>query len=90
MLISILWSDFPFISLKRWVRTAGCSIMALVVLSEANPYEAMHAILRRTIYVVMPLSVVLVKYYPHLGVSFGRWSGQPSYTWRHNEQEHFG
>jgi O-antigen ligase len=80
MLLSILWSDFPFVSLKRWVRTAGTAVMALVVLSEAEPYEAMHAVLRRTMYLVIPFSMLLVKYYPRLGVGFGRWSGQPVYS----------
>ncbi|HEV7926175.1 MAG TPA: hypothetical protein VGR14_12510, partial [Verrucomicrobiae bacterium] len=40
MLVSILWSDFPYVSLKRWVKTAGTAVMALVVLSELEPYEA--------------------------------------------------
>jgi Ca2+/Na+ antiporter len=80
MLISILWSDFPFISLKRWIRTAGTAVMALVVLSEVEPYEAILAVLRRTLYLVIPFSVLLVKYYPPLGVIFGRWSGQASYA----------
>jgi len=79
MLVSILWSEFPFISLKRWVRTTGTAIMALLVLSEAEPYEAMHAVLRRVIYIVIPFSVLLVKYYPAIGVGFGRWSGEPLY-----------
>jgi O-antigen ligase len=90
MLISIFWSDFPFVSLKRWVRTAGTAIMALVVLSEAKPYEAIHALLRRTMYLVIPFSVVLVKYYPRLGVSFGRWSGQPLYTGVTNNKNTLG
>jgi O-antigen ligase len=79
MLVSILWSDYQFVSLKRWIRTAGTLIMALVVLSEAEPYEAIQAILRRTMYVVIPLSMVLVKYFPLLGVGFGQWSGLPFY-----------
>jgi exopolysaccharide production protein ExoQ len=80
MLVSILWSDFPFISFKRWVRTAGTAIMALVVLSEGEPYEAMIAVLRRTMYLVIPFSMLLVKYYPRLGVTFGRYNGQPMYS----------
>ncbi len=79
MLVSILWSDFPYVSLKRWVKTAGTAIMALVVLSEAEPYDAMLAVLRRTVYCVIPFSILLAKYYPSLGVSFGRASGVPTY-----------
>jgi len=79
MLVSILWSDFLYVSFKRWVRTAGTVIMALVVLSEAEPYEAMLAVLRRTMYCVIPFSILLAKYFPRLGVSFGRTSGMPMY-----------
>jgi len=80
MLVSILWSDYPFVSFKRWIRTAGTLIMALMVLTEASPYEAMQAIIRRVIYVVIPFSALLVKYFPRIGVAFGRWSGEPSYV----------
>jgi O-antigen ligase len=75
MLISIFWSEFPFVSLKRWIKTAGTVVMALVLLSESDPYEAIQQVLRRMAYVLIPLSLLLVKYYPHLGVVFGRWSG---------------
>jgi exopolysaccharide production protein ExoQ len=80
MLASVLWSDFQFVSLKRWVRTAGTAVVALVVLGEAEPYEAIHAILRRTVYVIIPFSALLVKYFPTVGILFGRWSGVPVYA----------
>ena len=80
MLVSIVWSDFPFVSLKRWIRTVGTVLMALVVLSEADPYEAIHAIIKRVVYVVIPFSFMLVKWYPVFGVVFGRWSGTPTYA----------
>jgi exopolysaccharide production protein ExoQ len=80
MLVSIIWSDYQFVSFKRWVRVVGTFIMALMVLTEAKPYEAMQAILRRIIYVVIPFSFLLVKYFPRLGVSFGRWSGDAFYA----------
>ena len=90
MLVSILWSDFVFVSFKRWIRTVGTMIMALVVLSESEPYEAMHSIIRRVLYIVIPLSAMLVKYYPGLGISFGRWSGQAMYTGATNNKNTLG
>jgi exopolysaccharide production protein ExoQ len=80
MLVSIVWSDFPFISFKRWVRTAGTAVMALVILSEAEPYDAILAVLRRTLYLVVAFSFLLVKYYPKLGILFNRWNGDPLYA----------
>lgn len=77
---SILWSDFPFLSLKRWSRLMGVLPVAIVILSEINPLQALESIFRRCTYVLMPLSLVLIKYYPHLGREYGRWSGMA--TWR--------
>lgn len=75
MLFTIAWSDFPFVSFKRWFKTAGSVIMGIVVLSEPNPPRALMCILRRTSYILIPFSIVLIKYFPDLGVQFGRWSG---------------
>src|SRR6185295_10089553 len=38
--LSILWSDYPLQSLRRLVKALGNVIMALVVLTEKHPYEA--------------------------------------------------
>lgn len=75
MLISIVWSDIPGISFKRWIREFQAVLMAFVVLSEPSPRRAMESILRRTIYVLIPFSLVLIKYFPIYGVEYGRWSG---------------
>lgn len=75
MLISIVWSDMPFISFKRWVKELTAVVMALLILTEAAPEEALQSLLRRTVYVLIPFSILLVKYYPQTGVVFGRWSG---------------
>lgn len=75
MLVSILWSDFPFVSFKRWVKTGGTVVMAFVVLSEPAPLRALHSIFMRTACILLPYSLVLIKYFPSLGRSYGRWSG---------------
>ena len=80
MLISILWSDIPFISLKRWVREFTAVIMAFVVLTEPEPRQAMESIFRRTVYILIPFSILLVKYFPQYGVQYDRWFGQEMWT----------
>ena len=75
MLISIIWSEFPFVSFKRWFKTLGSVLMAMVILSEVSPSKALMAILRRVVFILIPFSMMLIKYYPELGVQFGRWSG---------------
>lgn len=76
MLMSLFWSDIPFVSFKRWFRELGAVIMALVVASDPEPRQAMQSILRRTTYILIPFSLYLIKYVPSLGIEFHRWSGE--------------
>jgi O-antigen ligase len=73
--VSLLWSPYPFISFKRWVRLVSAIVVAMVILTEGSPLEAFERILRRCAYVLIPLSLILINYYPHLGRGYGRWSG---------------
>ena len=34
--ISVVWSDYPFIAFKRWFKSLGDPLMALIILSEAS------------------------------------------------------
>jgi O-antigen ligase len=78
-LLSITWSDFPFVSFKRWFRDLGNYLMILVVLADVRPLEAVQTLLRRLCYVLVPLSVVLIKYYPHIGRGYDDWTGTAYY-----------
>src|ERR1700731_94138 len=75
--ISVLWSDYSFTSFKRWTKELGSVAMVLVILSESNPLEAIKAVLARTSYLLIPLSVLLIKYYPDLGRYYDQWTDQP-------------
>jgi exopolysaccharide production protein ExoQ len=77
-LISILWSDYPFVALKRWIKTSGVVILDLVILTEDRPYEATGVVLRRLAFLLLPLSVLFIKYYPDLGRAYHM--GQPMFT----------
>ncbi len=75
--ISILWSDFPFVSFKRYVKKdIGHFLMVLVVLTDRYPAEAVKELFRRVAYVLVPLSVILYKYYPSLGRAYHPHSGE--------------
>lgn len=73
--ISIFWSDHNWVSFKRWLRFSGTPLMALIVLTEAHPGKAMESILRKTAYVLIPFSLLLIKYFPDLGVQYEPWTG---------------
>lgn len=69
--ISILWSDFKSTSFKRWFRAIGDLIMVMIVITEDEPFEAIKRIFRRCAYVLIPCSVLLVKYFREIGVIYG-------------------
>src|SRR4029077_3619124 len=71
------WSDFPLVALKRWVKVVGLPIMALIVLTEPDLEEALARVMKRCAYVIIPVSVLFIKYYPELGRTYDEWTGQP-------------
>ena len=76
-LMSVAWSDEPFIALKRWVKVTGHPIMALVILSEPDPVASLKVLFKRLGYLLLPTSLLFIKYYPQYGRSFDPWAGTP-------------
>lgn len=74
--LSVLWSDFPEISFKRWIRLSGTIPVALIILTEQYPLKALESVFRRCAYVLIPFSLVLIKYFPDMGVGYVTWSGE--------------
>jgi len=72
--LSILWSNFPEISIRRGIRSAGALVMAMVVLTERSPATAVPLLLRRLYLVHIPASIIAVKYFRHFGVLYN-WDG---------------
>jgi O-antigen ligase len=79
-LISVAWSDYPFVAFKRWFRDLGNYLMILVVLSDPLPMQAIRTLLRRLGYLLIPLSIVLIKYYPEIGKAYSEWTGKAYYS----------
>lgn len=79
-LVSVLWSDFPFISFKRWFRDLGNYLVILVVVSDPNPLEAARAFLRRFCFLLIPLSVLLIKYFPYLARQYDEYNGTAQFV----------
>ncbi len=68
--ISVLWSDFAMVSAKRWFRSIGDLLMALVVLTEADSFLALQKIIRRAGFILIPLSILFIKYFRDIGVAY--------------------
>jgi O-antigen ligase len=78
--LAIFWSDFPFVSFKRWIKVLGHPVMALILLTEPDPVEALTRLMKRCAYVIVPVSILFIKYYPELGRGFEFWSGGATNT----------
>jgi O-antigen ligase len=65
--ISICWSDFPFVTFKHWIKGIGDVMMVLIVLTEPNLAGAIERLVTRIGFVLLPLSVLFIKYFPLLG-----------------------
>lgn len=74
-LISVVWSDFPLWGLKRWVRALSDLIMVLIVFTDPQPIAAFKRLFSRVGFVLLPVSVLLIRYYPHLGSGWDPWGG---------------
>jgi exopolysaccharide production protein ExoQ len=73
--LSIFWSDYPFVSFKRWGKVLGHPIMVLIVATEPDPREALKVLLKRAAYVLVPFSITLIKWYADLGRGFDPFTG---------------
>lgn len=69
---SMLWSDFPFITLKRLIKDLGNVAMVVLLLTSAAtvPGEAIKAVFIRCAYVCIPLSIAVIRYLPQFGRSY--------------------
>src|ERR1039457_268982 len=72
--LSIIWSDYPDVAFKRFIKAIGDLVIVLIVLTEADRLEAWKQLLKRVGFVLVPISVLFIKYFPQLGRGYNRWS----------------
>lgn len=77
--ISVIWSDYPFVSFKRWSKGLGMVVMVLIILTENDPVQSMKAVFARYTYFAIPFSIVFIKYFPEFGRYYNRWTWEPGY-----------
>jgi exopolysaccharide production protein ExoQ len=80
LLVSVSWANSPFASFKRWFKEAGNIAVALVILTEANPLQAFRAVFVRCAYVLIPLSLIFIRWFPSLGRTYNRHTGDMEAT----------
>jgi O-antigen ligase len=69
-LVSVAWSYHPDVAFKRWIKAAGDLIMVLVVVTDREPLTALKRLISRVGFVLLPASLLLIKYYPVFGRSY--------------------
>ena len=65
--ISVIWSYHPDVAFKRWIKAIGDLIMVLVVVTDPEPLTALRLLISRLGFVLLPASLLLIKYYPVFG-----------------------
>jgi exopolysaccharide production protein ExoQ len=78
--LSILWSDYPYVGFKRWIRASGDLVMVLVILSDCDWVGARKKVLAWVSFFLLPLSVLFIRYYPELGRAYGQYDYTVSWT----------
>src|SRR5437763_1774906 len=73
--ISISWSDYPLTAFKRWIKILGHPIMVLIIFTEPDPKEALLRLMKRCAYVLLPVSILWMKYYSYLGRKHDEFGG---------------
>jgi exopolysaccharide production protein ExoQ len=66
-LISVAWSYYPDVSFKRWIKAIGDVAMVLVIVTDGQPIAALSRLISRVGFLLLPASVLLIKYYGDLG-----------------------
>lgn len=75
LLVSVLWANSPYSSFKRWFKESGNILVALVILTDPRPLEAFRAVFVRCAYLLIPLSLIFIRYFPDLGRRYNQYSG---------------
>jgi O-antigen ligase len=78
--LSILWSDYPYVGFKRWIKSLGDFVMVLIVLTDLDPAAAIKRLFSRPAFVLLPLSILFIKYYPDWGRLYSPWDGTQHFT----------
>jgi len=77
---STLWSDYPIVAFKRWTKDVGDLVIILIVLTDPDRPAAVKQFLARIGFLLVPASVLLIKYYPDLGQVYSGAAGKVRYS----------
>jgi exopolysaccharide production protein ExoQ len=76
--VAIFWSDIAFTAFKRWIKVIGHPVMILVVFTEPDPAEALKRLIQRAAYILLPFSILVIKYFDSIGRHYDEFTGLAS------------
>ena len=79
LLLSVFWSDFVFISFKRWFKDFGNVVMIMIIVTEPFPLAAVRGLFVRVACLLIPVSVMVIKWFPDIGRYFHKWTWTTCY-----------
>ena len=88
--VSILWSDYPEVAFKRWIKALGDLVMVMIILTDPEPLAALKRFLARTGFLLIPVSILLIKYYPDLGLAYKLQDGRQVFVGVTNDKNMLG
>lgn len=74
--VSVSWSDYPSVAFKRWIKLLGDFTMVLIVLTARDRSHAVKRVLNTVGFILIPLSILLIKYYPDMSRYYDAWTGR--------------
>jgi exopolysaccharide production protein ExoQ len=87
---STLWSDYPDVAFKRWLKALGDLVMVMIILTDPERSSAVKRFLARTGFLLVPVSVLLIKYYPAWGMAYNRFDGERIFVGVTNDKNMLG
>lgn len=77
---SVMWSDYSDVAFKRWIKSLGDLVMVLIVLTDRDRLAAIKRVLARVGFLLIPLSVLTIKYYPALARYYDTYEGTQRFS----------
>lgn len=66
-LVSVAWAYYPGIAFKRWIKAIGDLAMVLIIVTDGHPVAALRRLISWLGFLLLPISVLFIKYYGYLG-----------------------
>jgi len=66
-LISVTWAYYPGVAFKKWIKSIGDLVMVLIIVTDGQPVAALRRLISRVGFLLLPTSVLFIKYYGDLG-----------------------